>query len=117
MSSLVVALCLIGLRFASVSYLFTLTVVAIWGFAFILYNLVLQHLVLSLAPDAEDVAMAGFSGIYNIGIGGGALIASIASVHHLYAIGYIGGSLVGVAILIGGYLLRGPLMGKMAREA
>jgi predicted MFS family arabinose efflux permease len=53
--------------------------------------------VLTLACDAEDVAMAGFSGIYNVGIGGGALVGSLLAANHLHVIGLAGGALVLIA--------------------
>lgn len=75
-------------------------IVFIWGIGITAMSIALQMQVLDLAPDATDVATAIYSGIYNVGIGGGALIGSQVIKHiGLPYIGLIGGGLAAIAIL------------------
>lgn len=52
----------------------------IWGAAFTFSTLIYQLRALGLSPKAVDVAISIFSGIFNVGIGGGALVGS-----HIFA--------------------------------
>lgn len=77
-----------------------LTVLCIfWGMAIMAIGLSMQARVLSLAPDATDVAMAIFSGLYNFGIGSGALLGNQVSLHlGMGNIGFVAAPLALIAL-------------------
>lgn len=75
----------------------------LWGIGISCIGLALQMQVLKLAPDATDVATAIYSGIFNAGIGAGALFGGqIMKYVGLEYIGWIGAVLgfVGLVIFI-----------------
>ncbi|MFQ7554565.1 MAG: sugar transporter [Haemophilus parainfluenzae] len=95
-------LLIISLTFmlASASYTATMfTLAFIWGIGISCIGLALQMRVLQLAPDATDVASAIYSGIFNAGIGAGALFGNQIA-HHigLEYIGFSGAALAMIAL-------------------
>lgn len=52
-----------------------------WGISVMIFNLVFQDTIIKIAPEASAVAMSIYSGIYNVGIGSGALIGGAVSTH------------------------------------
>ncbi|WP_280189455.1 sugar transporter [Delftia sp. PS-11] len=72
---------------------------AVWGIAMICFALAMQSQVLRLAADATDVGMSMFSGIFNIGIGAGALLGSQVSLHAgMHYVGWAGGGLIALGL-------------------
>ena len=95
-----VTLCMGLLIFAAVRPGAIVTLCVVWGMAMMMIGLAMQIRVLSLATDATDVAMSLMSGIYNIGIGAGALLGSQVSIYmSLSDVGNVG-AIIGLAALL-----------------
>lgn len=95
-----ITLCMLSLYMAATHMLAISTLCIIWGMAMMIIGLAVQVRVLALAPDATDVAMSLLSGIYNIGIGGGALLGNQVSLHlNMDSVGYVGGAIGAVSLL------------------
>lgn len=70
------------------------------GLAITIFNLVFQSEIIRLAPEATAIAMSVYSGIYNVGIGAGALVGGFVCTHASIArIGYAGGAIALLAAL------------------
>ncbi len=97
--------CLLGslilLTISANTHVSVMILCLIWGGAMTIIALALQTKVLDAAPDASDVAISMFSGIFNIGIGGGALVGSIVLAKmDISYIGYVGAIFVLIALVI-----------------
>lgn len=94
-------ICLLLLQVAVLNEYTAMMVCIVWGATIIMIGLTLQNKVLEVASDASDVANAMYSGIYNIGIGGGALIGSKVLLHMGTGyVGYVGACFAAIALLI-----------------
>ncbi len=76
----------------------------LWGVSFTSLGLIMQLKVLELAPDATDIAMAIYSGIFNIGIGAGALIGNIVITQSsLVEVPLVAFGIMAIALLISSF--------------
>ena len=100
LGTLTLTICCLLLSGAALSEISLALTGIIWGGAIMVIGLAMQAIVLELAPDATDMAMSIFSGIYNIGIGGGALLGNLVSLHlGMQNLGYTAGAL-GICTLL-----------------
>ena len=96
-----ICISLLLLHIASFSRISTVALCIFWGFAISFYNLAFQAEIIRNAPQGTAVAMSIYSGIYNIGIGSGALIGGYAcSALSTGYIGYAGGAIAIIAAVI-----------------
>ena len=80
------------LRPAAWSVQSVIALLALWGLSYTFFGMVFQSEVIRNVPKGTSVAMSIYSGIFNVGIGGGALIGGlVCSGINVGAIGYIGG--------------------------
>ena len=97
---------LLLLPFASFPYA-VYALVFIWGVAIVIVSLGMVSKVLAFASDATDVANSIYSGLYNVGIGGGALLGHYVTVWFgLSNIGIAGALLAAAGLTVCGLLFK-----------
>ena len=97
---------LLLLPFSSFPYT-VYALVFIWGVAIVIVSLGMVSKVLAFASDATDVANSIYSGLYNVGIGGGALLGHHITVWFgLSNIGIAGALLAAAGLAVCGLLFK-----------
>ena len=95
-----VAASLLMLYFSAFWLVCVVAVIIFWGFAIACFNVSFQSQTINSAPNASAVAMSIYSGIYNVGIGGGALVGGIVSEDlGVSFVGFVGGGIALVACI------------------
>ena len=96
-----ISIFLMLIRLAAVTPATAVILCILWGLAINFYNLAFQSEIIRNAPKGTAVAMSIYSGIYNIGIGGGALIGGyVCSGLSISYIGYVGGAIALLAAVL-----------------
>lgn len=89
-----IAVFLLLLRVSALSDYTVLALCVFWGIAMTAFNLAFQAKLIQLTPQATAIAMSVYSGIYNLGIGCGALAGgAVCADFSISYIGYIGGAI------------------------
>lgn len=99
-----ISLFLLLLHAASADTATVVLTCVLWGLSINCYNLVFQSEIIQNAPQGTAIAMSVYSGIYNVGIGTGALTGGfVCSDIGIGYIGYVGG---GIALIAAVYCLK-----------
>jgi DHA1 family L-arabinose/isopropyl-beta-D-thiogalactopyranoside export protein-like MFS transporter len=106
-SIITVSACLLVLFPCALSIVTLSVHTLIWGGAIVCFGLAMQAWVLRLAPEATDLAVSIYSGLYNVGIGAGALLGNhITHGVGLPWVGTFGGAIGGIGVGICWLALR-----------
>ncbi len=107
MPVILLIICLLSLYVCSFSLITAIVQGMVWGLAITIIGMVMQSKVIDAAPDAADIATSVYSGIYNIGIGGGAFVGSQVLVYlSTHYIGFVGAIFVIIALILFYFLSR-----------
>ena len=92
----------------AVSSIWLLSIITLfWGAAIVLLMLTIQSKVIEIDINAQDMVMAMFSGIINLGIGMGALLGGYAVTYiSLSSVGFVGAAIAFVALILMIYMIR-----------
>lgn len=105
-TALVLVAMMMMLWTATSIWLFSITTL-VWGTAMILLMLTIQSKVIEIDITAQDMVMAMFSGIINLGIGAGALIGGYAVTYiSLSSVGFVGAAIAFLALLLVIYMIK-----------
>jgi DHA1 family L-arabinose/isopropyl-beta-D-thiogalactopyranoside export protein-like MFS transporter len=106
--STVLILAAMMLMLWAVSSIWLLSIVTVvWGTAMILLMLTIQSKVIEIDVNAQDMVMAMFSAIINLGIGMGALLGGYAVTYiSLSSVGFVGAAIAAVALIVMIYMVR-----------
>ena len=101
LSSLLLALSMLMLWWVVTSIGLLSITTLIWGIVLMLLILAVQAKVIMIDKQAQDVVMAMFSGIINLGIGAGALFGGYTVTHlTLPYVGFVGAAIAVIALLL-----------------
>ncbi len=82
-------------------------ITVIWGTAILLLMLTIQSKVIEIDINAQDMVMAMFSAVINLGIGAGALLGGYAVTYiSLSSVGFVGAAIAFIALLLMIYMIK-----------
>ena len=88
-----ICICTLLLGISSENSFIMVCTCLLWGLSINCFNISLQSCIIEYSPFGTAIAMSIYSGIYNVGIGAGALVGGIVCSHIGIAfVGYVGGA-------------------------
>ena len=95
-----ICICTLLLGISSGNSLIMVCTCLLWGLSINCFNISLQSCIIDYSPFGTAIAMSIYSGIYNVGIGAGALVGGIVCSHiGIPFVGYVGGAVSLVSAL------------------
>lgn len=95
-----ISICTLLLGISSGNSFIMVCTCLLWGLSINCFNISLQSCIIDYSPFGTAIAMSIYSGIYNVGIGAGALVGGIVCSHiGIPFVGYVGGAVSLVSAL------------------